>query len=648
MLARLLPLLLLSGAPLVPGKICDARDARDARQIGNCRATTAAAALPLFAFAPEGGTGLPSASTDFCTEYSSSMTGAFFCQRGDGTVLSGSQALTAVGSPTTRTSAVCPNGIDCTTAAAQVFNGSSQHYETANAASPAGDFTVCALFNGEDVAGNGSPINKDDLVTRVFFLTFVSDSSILLRVYKADGTSSVVTTGAASSKESTWVFGCGSYDFVADGSSVLTAYVNGTASAPVTTGVGPPTAASSKYNVGSQGVAAFFKGRIRTAFYTESVLSAPTIAAMARSVLADTPTGTAGEALTFSRASVRFCTNSAETAGSWLPVDRPCVSGLSATKGGLNMEGARTNLALRSIEFDHAGWTKFGITATADAAVAPDGTTTAEQLDILSAPLGTDQRLIYQGRLRTATAYSLSVWLRAASGTPTVYLMLSDGTDYHTQACPLTTAWSLCRLENKTLTVAGWNYEIGVDRNDPGGQTNPGDVTIYAWGAMDENAAFSSSTIRTAGTTVARDADQATFADPVGISNTAGCAAARFKVRKVGSFPEVLAWAAGASDTIVLQTFQTVVGNDGTNNTTLTDALINTANGVFVTYDWSAAGMQIKAPELALSGAVQASYDGDMIGAAGNFGVGNRGAAGSTLFGTVGDVRLDDAVGGCQ
>jgi hypothetical protein len=47
---------------------------------------------------------------------------------------------------------------------------------------------------------------------------------------------------------------------------------------------------------------------------------------------------------------------------------------------GLLVEGARTNLVLRSQEFDNAAWTKSSVTVTANDAIAPDGTLTADKL----------------------------------------------------------------------------------------------------------------------------------------------------------------------------------------------------------------------------------------------------------------------------
>jgi hypothetical protein len=51
-----------------------------------------------------------------------------------------------------------------------------------------------------------------------------------------------------------------------------------------------------------------------------------------------------------------------------------------AGRYGILLEPAATNLALRSQEFDNPAWTTQASSVTANAAVAPDGTTTADSL----------------------------------------------------------------------------------------------------------------------------------------------------------------------------------------------------------------------------------------------------------------------------
>src|SRR5688500_13085954 len=107
-------------------------------------------------------------------------------------------------------------------------------------------------------------------------------------------------------------------------------------------------------------------------------------------------TGTRGEALTFSRAGSGMCTKGDGTMvllGNNVPRVQP---------GGLLMEAARTNLMVRSQEFDNAVWTKNATGAgvapvvTANYAVAPDGTTSAERVQFSATPSSGDATWIEQ------------------------------------------------------------------------------------------------------------------------------------------------------------------------------------------------------------------------------------------------------------
>lgn len=114
-----------------------------------------------------------------------------------------------------------------------------------------------------------------------------------------------------------------------------------------------------------------------------------------------------GASLTFTRASAGYYTNKDGTLTSF-------ASG-EARLGdrGLLIEEARTNLLLRSQEFDGAAWdTFFGATATANATTAPDGTTTAAR--IVEATGSSSSRL-FQGLNKAASAiqYTYSVYLKA-------------------------------------------------------------------------------------------------------------------------------------------------------------------------------------------------------------------------------------------
>lgn len=93
----------------------------------------------------------------------------------------------------------------------------------------------------------------------------------------------------------------------------------------------------------------------------------------------------------------------------WLDVDNDgTVDTLS-----LLMEEARTNLCIRSQELDHAAWTASNCTVTPNAAIAPDGTLTAEKIAENTANanhyvLGPNMTIVSGG------VYTISVFFKAA------------------------------------------------------------------------------------------------------------------------------------------------------------------------------------------------------------------------------------------
>lgn len=246
-------------------------------------------------------------------------------------------------------------------------------------------------------------------------------------------------------------------------------------------------------------------------------------AGMGTACACTTPTGAKGEALTFTRASSGTCLKGNTLTGIANGDMVTCSSnqprvmpGGDGTGGlGLLVEGARTNTAIRSQEFNNASWVKANAgasaapTVTADQAVAPDGNTTADQIAFPAVSSGGDVSIVRQPFTGTAAAWSATVFLKRASGSSTVYLFMYDdaGTTWYTTACTVTTSWSRCAVENKTLTAAGWEFAIGVDLRAgavSSGQAAQGAQTIFAVGYQGEAGAFATSYIATAGATATR------------------------------------------------------------------------------------------------------------------------------------------------
>jgi hypothetical protein len=96
------------------------------------------------------------------------------------------------------------------------------------------------------------------------------------------------------------------------------------------------------------------------------------------------------------------------------------LPGFHATQGttasrpiyGINPVGGRRNLLTRTEEFDNAAWIKTNATITANSAVAPDGTTTADTFTATSA-----SHTVYQSLTATATIYTASVYFKQGTDT---------------------------------------------------------------------------------------------------------------------------------------------------------------------------------------------------------------------------------------
>lgn len=137
---------------------------------------------------------------------------------------------------------------------------------------------------------------------------------------------------------------------------------------------------------------------------------------------------------------------------------------------GYHSYGALTNAALWSQDFTNAVWIKgASVTVTADQAVAPDGTTTADLVDLTSASVGVG---LYQAYgVSTGVTYTRGIWLKGFAGGEILTVTDPGGSLPGTTTFTLTTAWQF------------FTYITTASASGTGGiwlQKNSGNK-FYAW-----------------------------------------------------------------------------------------------------------------------------------------------------------------------
>lgn len=387
---------------------------------------------PLFSLLPLGGGGV-SQSVDLCDQFRDQLTGpSAFCLYGDGTSSDAGLTLTAVGSPTTESRPLCPNGADCTSTTSQRITAGN-YLRTANISSPAGSFSVGCLVRADSTAITNNMITHWSTGDQSFLFRFTNAPGGTSSLFTSDGTitqrDGPVLTPAA------WHFVSATYTHVGAGAvNGATVYLDGIAGSASTT-MRPPMAAAGipvALGVDSSGSSPL-TGNLSSCFLTEKVLTATQHASMASAALGGNLSGTAGQAVTFTRASASTCSKSTGEV-SHLPSGRMCL-----TNGGIRVRPAVTDVLLYSEQFDHASWTKddFGgsstVSANTSTVIAPDGTRNSERA-VADGALGLIQAVQSGGGAFTGSIYAKSV---SGTGDAT----LSMDANVTSQTLTLTTAW---------------------------------------------------------------------------------------------------------------------------------------------------------------------------------------------------------------
>lgn len=219
--------------------------------------------------------------------------------------------------------------------------------------------------------------------------------------------------------------------------------------------------------------------------------------------------------LTWSRNSVANRTQSNGNIGS-VAANVPRLSYMYGSCPALLLEPQRTNLVLRSEEFNTSPWFNSGtllgtsttVTNNVSGVIAPDGTQTAS-LVVMTRPATSNLTYLSQIQsLATTGIYKGSVYIKAKDATEvgkTIRVWQWDGAERNTRTVTLTLNWQRVETEvtstlpsgSRELLAMGFRSGQGTDLN----------VQFHVWGGQGEFGSYATTYIPTTSATATRLVD---------------------------------------------------------------------------------------------------------------------------------------------